>query len=342
VPNNIVKYDGKTNPSVWIEHYHLACRAGGADSNLFIIQFLPIYLADTSRSWLYHLPNDSIDGWEDLKEVFTGNLKGIYVRPGNLWDLKGCRQKHADSLCYYIWGFSQKGHKLPKICDADVISAFWSSMTYRTLVHELGHEQPKTTNELLDIATRHAFGEEEVETVFIQSSRKATLSGNRGMSTTATDKGTKRSIKSDKQGPRRRPHRVTVAANRDDDDNDKDANDSDEELMAAIEHDFKHQARLPVDHFEELLEATCLNHTYPIKHKLKECTMMKNYMTMGNLARNKKPEGDSAVKAGAPFPEEKAVMSIYGGLAPHESCRKLKLTGRAVNSMGTVVPEYLR
>jgi hypothetical protein len=40
-PNNIAKYDSKTNPNVWLEDYRLACRASGADSDLFIIQFLP-------------------------------------------------------------------------------------------------------------------------------------------------------------------------------------------------------------------------------------------------------------------------------------------------------------
>jgi hypothetical protein len=70
--------------------------------------------------------------------------------------------------------------------------------------------------------------------------------------------------------------------------------------------------------------------------------MIKNYKTMGSLARSKKPEGDLAGKAAAPFPEEKAVMSIYGRLAPHEPHYKLKLTGRAINSMSAVVPEYLR
>jgi hypothetical protein len=55
-PNNIVKYDGKTNPSVWLEDYRLTCRVGGADNDLFIIHFLPIYLADTSKAWLDHLP----------------------------------------------------------------------------------------------------------------------------------------------------------------------------------------------------------------------------------------------------------------------------------------------
>jgi hypothetical protein len=60
VPNNINKYDGKTNPSIWLEDYRLTCRAGGADSNMFIIQFLPIYWVNTSRAWLDHLPRDSI------------------------------------------------------------------------------------------------------------------------------------------------------------------------------------------------------------------------------------------------------------------------------------------
>jgi hypothetical protein len=46
----------------------------GADSDLFIIQFLLIYLADTSRAWLNHLPRNLIDCWEDLKEIFTSNF----------------------------------------------------------------------------------------------------------------------------------------------------------------------------------------------------------------------------------------------------------------------------
>jgi hypothetical protein len=38
------------------------------------------------------------------------------------------------------------------VADADVISAFWSGMTCRTLVHELSFYQLKTTKELLIIA----------------------------------------------------------------------------------------------------------------------------------------------------------------------------------------------
>jgi hypothetical protein len=88
------------------------------------------------------------------------------------------------------------------ICDASVISAFWSDTNCQTLVHELGHDQPKTTKELLNIATRHAFGEEAVRAIFIQSSGKAAPNGDWGAPPKATDKGTKRGAISDKRGPK--------------------------------------------------------------------------------------------------------------------------------------------
>jgi hypothetical protein len=74
VPGNVVKYDNKTNPSVWPEDYRLVCRAGGANNDLFIIQFLPIYLADSARAWMDHLPRNIIDSWDDLQEIFTSNF----------------------------------------------------------------------------------------------------------------------------------------------------------------------------------------------------------------------------------------------------------------------------
>jgi hypothetical protein len=86
--------------------------------------------------------------------------------------------------------------------------------------------------------------------------------------------------------------------------------------MAAAKRDFKHHPWLPMDHLEKLLEATCPNHMYPIMYRLKECTLMKNYMTTGSLVRNKKSKGDLGRKAAPPFLEEKVVMLIYGGPPP--------------------------
>jgi hypothetical protein len=38
------------------DNYCHVCRAGEADDDLFFIQFLLIYLADTARAWLDHFP----------------------------------------------------------------------------------------------------------------------------------------------------------------------------------------------------------------------------------------------------------------------------------------------
>jgi hypothetical protein len=97
-PNNVIKYDHKTNLNIWLEDYHLLCKADRVDDDLFVIQFLPIYLADTTKDWLDHLPRNSINCWEDPKEIFSRNFHGTYVRPGIPEDLKGCRRKQDESL----------------------------------------------------------------------------------------------------------------------------------------------------------------------------------------------------------------------------------------------------
>jgi hypothetical protein len=62
--------------------------------------------------------------------------------------------------------------------------------------------------------------------------------------------------------------------------------------------------------FKKLLDEIFLNDTYHIKHKLRDCCVMKNFMASGSLTRgievDKVPdEGDTM-----PFPGEDAVMTI--------------------------------
>jgi hypothetical protein len=78
----------------------------------------------------------------------------------------------------------------------------------------------------------------------------------------------------------------------------------------------KCQSWLPTYHFERLLNKTCLNHTYPIKHKLKDCNMMNNFMILGSLTRGMELDEDSGESDIMPFPKEDAVMMVYNG-CPH-------------------------
>jgi hypothetical protein len=63
------------------------------------------------------------------------------------------------------------------VVDTDVILTFWDDTMCQTLVHELDHEQPKTTKELHNTATQHASGEEAVEAAFVLGNVKACASG---------------------------------------------------------------------------------------------------------------------------------------------------------------------
>jgi hypothetical protein len=56
-PNSINKYNGETDPRVWLNDYRLACQLGGATTDEVIIRNLPLHLADSARTWLEHLPS---------------------------------------------------------------------------------------------------------------------------------------------------------------------------------------------------------------------------------------------------------------------------------------------
>jgi hypothetical protein len=83
----------------------------------------------------------------------VGNFQGTYLRLGTFWDLKNYRQKPRETLHEYIYHFSKQCNELPDIVNADVIEVFISGTTNESLVHKLGHNNPRTTRELLNLAT---------------------------------------------------------------------------------------------------------------------------------------------------------------------------------------------
>jgi hypothetical protein len=73
-PTTIVKYNGETDPRVWLNDYRLACQLGGATSDEVIIRNLPLHLADSAWTWLEHLPASQIHKWDNLVRTFVGNF----------------------------------------------------------------------------------------------------------------------------------------------------------------------------------------------------------------------------------------------------------------------------
>jgi hypothetical protein len=85
---------------------------------------LPLYLGDSARTWLEHLPHDKINDWTDLRRVFVSNFQGTYTRLGKQWELRNCKQQPGESLREYIRRFSKRCTELPGTTDNDAISVF--------------------------------------------------------------------------------------------------------------------------------------------------------------------------------------------------------------------------
>jgi hypothetical protein len=165
-PTTITKYSGETRPELWLADYRLACQMGGMDDDNLIIRNLSLFLSDAARAWLEHLPPAQISNWDDLVRAFAGNFQGMYVRHGNSWDLRSCRQQPRESLREYIRRFSKQRTELPNITDSNVIGAFLAGTTCRDLVSKLGRKTPTRASELMDITTKFASGQEAVEAIF--------------------------------------------------------------------------------------------------------------------------------------------------------------------------------
>jgi hypothetical protein len=317
---------GTPTPSVWLEDYRLACHAGGATDDLFVIKNLPLYLGDSARTWLEHLPRDRIQDWTDLRGVFVGNFQGTYMHPGKQWELRNCEQQPGESLREYIRRFSKRRTELPDTTDNDSISVFQNGTTCTSLIHRLGHRMSRTTRELLDIASNHADGKEAVA---------ATLNTPQGKRKQVVDhaEGTSSCFKKKKNDKRRR----------------------DDNFVATVERKTSRPKGNPGkpaptrDHFEELLDASCPHHEVPVKHTLRECRLMKNYgkstlkPKTADHPDKQGPSHDNDDGTGAMFPgEDGAVHMIIGGSPARPSRRREKLIRREVMNADVAKPSYLK
>jgi hypothetical protein len=48
---------------------------GGDNDEHFIIQYLPLYLTESTRTWIERLSMGCIDSWGDLRRIFISNFQ---------------------------------------------------------------------------------------------------------------------------------------------------------------------------------------------------------------------------------------------------------------------------
>jgi hypothetical protein len=265
-----------------------------------------------------------ISNWDDLVKAFAGNFQGTYVRLGNSWDLRSCRQQPGESMRDYIRRFSKQRTKLPNITDSDVIGAFLAGTTCRDLVSKLGRKTPTRASELMDIATKFASGQEAVEAIF-----------HKGQAASGTPAG-------------RRPRGV-CSARHEEEGQEEVANETkhdaaNADLVAAAEHRNPRKPPGGANRFDKMLKESCPYHQGPVKHTLEECVMLRRYFHKGGPPAeggkghgNDKKEGNKAEE----FPEVHDCFMIYGGQVANASARHRKQERREVCSVKVAAPVYL-
>jgi hypothetical protein len=326
-PRTIVKYNRETDPRVWLNDYRLACQLGGATSDEVIIRNLPLHLADSARTWLEHLMASQIHSWDDLVRTFVENFHGTYVHPGNSWDLRSCTQKPGESLRDFIRFFSKRCTELPSVAQSEIVHAFLEGTTCRDLVHELGRSPPVDSNELFDIATRFASGEEVVGAIF--DGKK----GKRVDDRPAEGSMSKELRQKNKQGKKgKKPRREAREQGRDDDDGE------------ALAVDPAPRGPRPAPRgpgvFDDMLKKPCPYHKTPVKHTLEQCDMLKRFYGCA-AAKDDEANKDECDGDARGFPAVENVFLIFGGPTVDMSSRQRKRERHEVLAAEKAPPSFL-
>jgi hypothetical protein len=263
-PTTIVKYNGETDPRVWLNDYRLARQLGGATSDEVIIRNIPLHLGDSARTWLEHLPASQIHNWDDLVRTFVGNFQGTYVRHGNCWDLRSCTQKPGESLQNFIQRISKRCMELQSVAQSEIVHAFLEGTTCRDLVRELGRSPPADSNELFDIDTSFASGEEVVGAIFDGKKSK------RLNDAPAEGSKSREPHRKDKRGKKgKKPCREAREQGRD-------SNDAEALAIDPARRGPRPAPRGP-GVFNDMLKKPCPYHKTPVNHTLEQCDMLKKF-----------------------------------------------------------------
>jgi hypothetical protein len=185
------------------------------------------------------------------------------------------------------------------VAQSEIVHAFLEGTTCRDLVRELGRSPPADSNELFDIATRFASGEEAVGAIF--DGKK----GKRSDDAPAEDSKSREPHRKDKRGKKgKKPRREAREQGRD--------GDEAEALAVGPARRGPRPAPRGPGVFDDMLKKPCPYHKTPVNHTLEQCDMLKKFYGRASAkeAEAKKDGGDG--DAGG-FAAVENVFLIFGG-----------------------------
>lgn len=202
--------------------------------------------------------------------------------------------------------------------DAEVVSAFTYDTTNEALVHELGREIPRTNADLLNIATKFANGEDAVGAIFCKEKSPHDADEPSGEKSECREH-------LDRHKRNHHPRRRT-------------------EEIATPDWPPRPPAKSGGDHFQKLMDSPCQNHGFPVYHKLRDCKLLKCFISKPPAKKATLKEPAKPTEQEAPtedFPELTACLMIFSGAKAYGDKRRLKAVHREVHAVEPSVPRYL-
>jgi hypothetical protein len=145
---SIEKYDGHSDPSIWLKMYSMAARASGGNED-HMAGYFPLVISKAPLLWLDNLPAECIASWETLSRLFTTNYQATYNRPGNTHHLARVRMRSDETLREYTNRYFDNRNTLAGVKDDDVIAYYKKGITNIKLFEKIHEADAKTIGDLM-------------------------------------------------------------------------------------------------------------------------------------------------------------------------------------------------
>jgi hypothetical protein len=207
------------------------------------------------------------------------------------------------------------------------VHAFLEGTTCRDLVRELGHNPPVDSNELFDISTSFASGEELVGAIFDGKKGKrmddAPAEGSKSKEPQQKHKRGKKGKKSCREACAQGCH-----------------DDGDESLAVDPARKGPRAPPRGPDIFDDMLKKPCPYHKTPVNHTLEQCDMLKKYYNRAAAKDGEAKKDDGDGDAGG-FPTVENVFLIFGGPTVDMSNSQRKRERHEVLAAKKAPPSFL-
>jgi hypothetical protein len=209
--------------------------------------------------------------------------------------------------------------ELQSVAQSEIVHAFLEGTTCRDLVRELGRSPTVDSNELFDIATSFASGEEAMGAIFDG------MKGKRVDDAPAEGGKSKDPQQKHKRGKKGKKLRHEAREQGRDD-------GGDEALAVDLARQGPRAAPRGPGVFDDMLKKPCLYHKTSVNHTLEQCDMLKRFYGRTAAAKDgnaKKDRGDG--DAGG-FPVVENVFLIFGGGGRPSTCPTANASGSGTRS----------